>query len=144
MGFGLAAALVIILGCTIVLAPIALFVLVRRVFLPQAVMLDDVGTGRGAIARSISATRRRWWHTAVTIGAVIAGTKVISTTIGLLVLIVIQPPFWMLSLMIVAIDAVLAPISAITVTYLYGNSNARSAETAEPEDYRRTITMSEP
>jgi len=78
----------------------------------------------------------------------IAATKIISTTIGLLVLIVAKPPFWLLSLMIVAVDAVLAPISAITATYLYGNSNARSATTVDEvddvDDYRRTITMSEP
>ncbi len=146
-GFVLAAALVIVLGSTIVLAPVALFMLVRRVFLPQAVMLDDVGTARGAIARSIAATRRRWWHTAVTIGAMIAATKVVSTTIGLLVLIVAKPPFWLLSLMIVAVDAVLAPISAIAATYLYGNSTAAAAESAnadDADDYRRTMTMSEP
>ena len=147
-GFGRAAAAVVVLGCTIVLAPLALFLLVRRVFIPQAVMLDDIGTARGAISRSIAATRRRWWHTAVTLGAMIAATKIISTTIGLLVLIVAKPPFWLLSLMIVAVDAVLAPISAITATYLYGNSNARSATTVDEvddvDDYRRTITMSEP
>src|SRR4029077_15299722 len=99
-GFGRARAAVVVLGCPIVLAPLALFLLVRRVFIPQAVMLDDIGTARGAIARSIAATRRRWWHTAVTLGAMIAGTKIISTTIGLLVLIVAKPPFWLLSLMI--------------------------------------------
>jgi hypothetical protein len=143
-GFGLAAALVIVLGCTIVLAPIALFMLVRRVFLPQAVMLDDIGSARGAIARSIAATRRRWLHTAVTIGAMVAATKLVSTTIGLIVLIVAKPPFWLLSLMIVAVDAVLAPISAITATYLYGNATALSAGTEDTEDYRRTMTMSEP
>jgi hypothetical protein len=74
----------------------------------------------------------------------IAASKIISTTIGLLVLIVAKPPFWLLSLMIVAVDAVLAPISAITATYLYGNSNVRSANPDDAEDYRRTMTMSEP
>ena len=147
-GFGLAAALVIILGCTIVLAPVALFMLVRRVFIPQAIMLDDAGTARGAIARSIAAVRRRWFNTGVTIGLMIAATKVVSTTIGLLVLIVVQPPFWLLSLMIVAVDAVLAPISAITATYLYGNARAQDADPVESsdeaDDYRRTMTMSEP
>jgi hypothetical protein len=146
-GFGLAAALVILLGCTIVLAPVALFALVRRVFIPQAVVLDDMGTARGAIARSIDAARRRWWHTAITIGVALGATKLVSTTIGLLVLIVAKPPFWLLSLMIVAVDAVLTPIGAITATYLYGNAAASSAETedtGDEEGYRRTMTMSEP
>ena len=68
----------------------------------RLVMFDDVGKARAALARSVATVRRRWWHTAVTIGAVLAATKVVSTTIGLLVLIVAKPPFWLLSLMIVA------------------------------------------
>jgi hypothetical protein len=147
LGFVIAAVGVVLLGCTIVLAPVALFMLVRRVFLPQAVVLDGVDNARAALGRSVDAVHRRWWHTAVTIGTVIAGTKVISTTIGLLVLIVAKPPFWLLSLLIVALDAVLAPIGAITVTYLYGNAQARSAEPDQPDEdddrYRRTITMSD-
>ncbi len=146
-GFVIAAVGVIILGCTIILAPVALYLLVRRVFLPQAVMLDHFVKARAALARSVDSVRRRWWHTAVTLGTVILGTKVISTTIGLVVLIIAKPPFWLLSLLIVALDAVLAPIGAITVTYLYGNARARSAETddvdAGDDDYRRTMTMSE-
>jgi hypothetical protein len=130
--FVVSAVVLLVLASTVVLALVALYLLVRVLFIAPVVMLEPTGSGRRAIARSFNRTRGRWWHTAITMALVAAATKLTPSVVGLLALVTTRPPFWVLSTLVVALDALLAPMLGIALTYLYGNAAARAV--ASPAD----------
>ncbi len=124
--------LIAILGSfLVVLAWVAVFVLVRFAFTPQVIMIQGHGL-RGALRRSWVLTKGRWFHTAVTIGLILLATRLISTVIGLIVLILFRPPFWVLTPVIVVTDALLSPIAGVCTSYLYGDAQAERESVGAP------------
>ncbi|HWL45634.1 MAG TPA: hypothetical protein VNQ73_22020 [Ilumatobacter sp.] len=138
--FGLGALLVLLLGSFVALAPLALFLLVRFQFVAQVAMLEPGLQPRAVLARSAALVRGRWWHTAVTMGLLGGASKLVSALVGLLVLVVVQPPFWLLSIVVVGVDAFLAPLAAITACYLYGDAVAQSESVPDPEPSQPVAT----
>lgn len=124
--------LVALLGAVfVVIGWIGVFLLVRAAFTPQAVMVPGAGL-RGALGRSWALTKGRWFHTAITIGLILLAIKLISTAIGLLVLVLLGPPFWVLTPLIVVLDAIISPIAGICIAYLYGDATAQQEAVGPP------------
>jgi hypothetical protein len=129
--FGRAAAVVVGLGITIIGIPFAIRQLIRYQFIPQAVMLDGTD-GPHALGRSSALIKHRWWHTAVVIGTIDFVIAIAFSAIGLIVLILLRPPFWLLTIVMGAASMLVFPLAAIASTLLYGDA-VHQDETAEPD-----------
>jgi hypothetical protein len=135
-------ALVIVgaLFLTVAGAPLAIFVLVRYQFMPQAVMLEhaDGGPahtdGRAALARSVAPVRGRWWHTGWMVVLIHAAAAITVIAIGLLVLVALQLPFWALSATMTLAQLVAIPLAASAVTFLYGSAAAQGPRAPADEE----------
>ena len=68
----------------------------------------------------------------IVLGAVALLVEVVIALVGLLTLIVLRPPFWLLSTIVVVVSTLLAPILALCACYLYGDAAAEDAEAPEP------------
>jgi hypothetical protein len=117
--------LVALTGWLVILAPLAIFVVVRLLPSTQIVVLEQPDGAGAALRRSWRLVRGHWWLTAVTYAVVGLATKLVSGLIGLLILILLRPPFGLLTAIIVALDAVLVTFGAIAAAYLYGHLRAR-------------------
>ena len=134
VGFGLVLLTVVGLVGTVLLAPLAIWPIVRWQFAPQAVMLDDRSVA-GALGRSWQLTRRRWWHTLLATGLANACIVAAGLVVALLVLTLFPAlPLWFLTVVITAVGAVVMPLAAIAVTLLYGDAVAESSERTESRD----------
>lgn len=133
---------------TVVGSPIAIFVLVRYQFMPQAVMLEHPdgqpahADGRAALARSVALVRGRWWHTGWMVVLIHAAAAFAVTAIGLLVLVALQLPFWALSATMTIAQLLAIPLAASAVTFLYGDAAAAHAAqpAADEETERAAVT----
>jgi hypothetical protein len=136
-GFVPAAVLVGVLTVTVVGAPVAVWLAVRYLFLPQTVMLDGLG-GRPGLRHSGALVRRRWWHTVTVAVLVWAAVTVVAVAVGLLLLVTVTAlPLWVVSAVAAACYIALLPLAAIVLTLLYGDARAaldqRRPSTREPE-----------
>lgn len=118
--------IVSVLMISIVGIPWGLRQLFRYQFLAQTAMLEG-RHGAGALARSSALVRGRWWHTAFVVTIVNGAIAVLAGAIGLLVLIALRPPFWVLSAVIVVIEVLAFPLAAIIMTLVYGDAAAEHA-----------------
>jgi hypothetical protein len=134
LGRGLLRAVVIIaaLVLSVVGIPFAIRQVVRYQFLPQAVMIEG-RDGRAALARSSVLVRGRWWHTAVVIGLVNAVIALSATVVGLLILVLLRPPVWLLSVVISVASMLVMPLAGTAVTLLYGDAVSDDDERAREE-----------
>jgi hypothetical protein len=142
--YGLLVALILVSFVLLPLALLGIFLLVRFVFAPQVVMVEDHRVRR-SMRGSWKLTRRRFFHTALTLGLVLLAVKLVSTALGLVVLILLKPSFWVLTPLIVVMDALLTPVAAICATYLYGDARAQresigAAAPAEDEPAGEPLT----
>src|SRR6478735_2382402 len=110
---------------------VGLFLLVRFAFAPQVITIEG-HTLRRSLRRSWDLTKGRWFHTALTIGLILFAVKLVSTTIGLIVLILFRPPFWVLTPVIAVTDALMSPIAGICASYLYGDARAELEDLGAP------------
>ena len=110
---------------------VGLFLLVRFAFAPQVITIEG-HTLRRSLRRSWDLTKGRWFHTALTIGLILFAVKLVSTTIGLIVLILFRPPFWVLTPVIAVTDALMSPIAGICASYLYGDVRGRARGSRRP------------
>jgi hypothetical protein len=114
----LATAVVVVLSITIIGLPLALYFLIRWLFAPQAVVLENV-VPREALTRSTEAVRGHWWRTL----AVAVVLTFVGSFIGPLVAIFIML-FWggsadFVNVISSLIFAVTLPYSVIGFTVLY-------------------------
>ena len=110
--------------------------LVRYQFIAQAVMLDDRG-GAAALQRSSQLVRGRWLHTAFAVALLNGAVALVSTTVGLLLLVSLQAlPLWVFSLLVSLTSVLMVPLLAIAQTLLYGDAVAEreDAEVAQPDE----------
>jgi hypothetical protein len=113
------------------LIPVALWLLVRIQFFPQAVMSEGLG-GFASLRRSSDLVRGRWISTALIVGAVHLATLCSGLVVGLVVLVLFTSlPMWGLSLVVTLVGALALPLGAIIVTLLYGDARAEFEERAE-------------
>src|SRR5690606_26031712 len=115
------------LQITVVLVPVAVFVLVRWSLLAVVVGVE----GRphpGPLRRSAALARGDWWRTA-TISIGVTGTAlVIGPVVGVLALIATGVAFSVINLIAAVVYVVALPIAAIVMTLLYHDLRLRRAE----------------
>jgi hypothetical protein len=133
---GRAAVIVIVLLISVVGIPFGIRQLVRYQFMPQVVMLEGLGA-RSSLARSSQLVRGRWWHTAVVIGVIDLLLAVFTSAVGLVILVLLRPPFWLLTILVGLATMLIFPLAAIATTLLYGDAvherESESAQGAEPQ-----------
>ena len=118
---GRAALVVIGLFVTVVGIPFSIRQFVRYQFLPQTIMLEGAD-GHTALRRSTALVKSRWWHTAVVIAVIDFVIAIGFTAIGLVALILLRPPFWLLTVVMGAASMLVFPLAAIATTLLYGDA----------------------
>jgi hypothetical protein len=132
-------AIVFVLLATIVGAPWAIRQLVRYQFVAQAVMFDECD-GRGALQRSSSIVRGRWFHTAAVVAVVNLAVVATAFTVALLLLVLATGiPLWLFSALVSMVYGLVVPLAAIALTLLYGDSRAEHAGQELPEVGRPTV-----
>ena len=125
---------VVALLITVIGAPVAVWLLVRFQFMPQAVVSEDL-TGRQGLTRSSQLVKGRWFHTALMIGlfnVLVLGSGMI---VGLLLLVLFAGiPLWLFSGLVTLVYALIVPLAAVAQTLLFGDAVAESRGAgAEPE-----------
>jgi hypothetical protein len=116
--------IVVALEISVVGIPFGIRQLVRYQLLAQTAMLEGAD-GRTALARSSELVRGRWFHTALFVGVVHLVTATSGFVVGLLLLVTVTSmPFWMLSVIVTVVGALVMPLGAIAVTLLYGDAVA--------------------
>ena len=137
--FGRSAIIVIGLFFTVVGIPFSIRQLVRYQFIPQTIMLEGTD-GRSALRRSSELIKPRWWHTAVVVAVIDLVLAVGFSAIGLIVLILFRPPFWLLTVVMGAASMLVFPLAAIATTLLYGDAVQQNNEAATSEEIERSAT----
>jgi hypothetical protein len=118
----LAVVSVVLVSFTVIGVPVAVWLVVRWQFLPQAVVLEH-RRGRAALARSARLVRRRWWHTALVAAVTLGIVSAFGLTVGLILLVLFTGlPLWALSAIVAACNILAMPYGALVMTYLYGNA----------------------
>jgi hypothetical protein len=124
-------ALQVVLGLTVVLLPVAVFVLVRWSLLAVAAGVE----GGGPIAllrRSARLARGHWWRTA-SIVLVAAVALLLGPAVGVLVLLFTGAAFDLVNLIAALVYVAALPFAAVVTTYLYFDLRER-AEAAPAEE----------
>jgi hypothetical protein len=135
-----ASIVVLALELTIVGIPFGVRQLVRYQLLAQTTMLEGA-EGRAALGRSSQLVRGRWWHTALVVGLIHLVTATSGFVIGLLLLVTVTSmPFWMLSIIVTVVGALVMPAGAIAITLLYGDAVAEHDERETHADRRVSNT----
>ncbi|MET0911289.1 MAG: Vps62-related protein, partial [Ilumatobacteraceae bacterium] len=134
----LAVVSVVLVSFTVVGLPIAVWLFVRWLFLPQAVVLDHCG-GRAALAHSARLVGRRWWHTALVAAVTLGIVSAFGLAVGLVLLVLFTGlPLWALSAIVATCNMLAMPYGAVVMTFLYGNAvSADSAAVAHDEEWER-------
>lgn len=116
---------------TVLLAPLAAWLVVRWQFAAPAVMVERC-SARAGLARSMRLTRGRWWHTLVVSGAINLAVLGSGVIVGLLVLTVFSSlPLWSLTAVVAAVGTVVMPVGAIALNLLYGDAAAQADERSD-------------
>jgi len=127
-----AVAVVSLLWITVVLIPIAIWLIVRWALLVPAVELEH-RSALGALHRSASLVRRQWLKvgTLVVVAAVVA--IVAGPLVGAVLILLVDLPFELVNVLASLLYAVAMPFVAITTAYVYFDSLAREhVEEASP------------
>lgn len=122
-GLGRAVGVVGALTLSLVGLPWAVRQVFRYQFFTQATVLEGAGPER-ALARSSELVRGRWGHTMFVVGAIHALLGALAGVVGLVLLVAVRPPFWVLSGTMVLVEVVAYPLAAIVLTLLYGDAVA--------------------
>jgi hypothetical protein len=124
-GLALAVLVVVVLGATAFLIPVAVWIGVRFVLLAQTVELEDT-TAVGSLRRSSALVRGRWFRVAslVGIGAVLAVAA--GPLIGALLIVLTDAPFPLLNVVAGIVYALAMPFVALTTSYVYFDARVRN------------------
>jgi hypothetical protein len=123
---------------TVVGIPFAVHRLVSYQFVIQCVMVEGLDD-REAARRSVQLVRTRWWRTAVVLGVIAVAFTLVVSVAAMFLLVVVRPPFWVLSWLIGVAELAVVPVAAAAATYLYGAAASADAVVAE-----RTVEDFEP
>ena len=119
----------IVLDLTIVLVPVALFLLVRWSLLGVVAGLED-DPQPGVLRRSVALTRRHWWRTAIIALGVTGGALLIGPLVGVIVLVATSASFAVVNLIAAIVNVAALPFASVAMTYLYYDLGAREHERA--------------
>ena len=115
---GTVVAVQLLLDLSVVLLPVAVFLLVRWSLLGVVVGVEEAPEP-GVLRRSAALTRRHWWRTAsVALG--LSGLALLTgPALGVLVLLLTGAAFDFVNLISAAVYVAAMPFAAVVVTYLY-------------------------
>lgn len=116
----------IVLDLTVVLIPVAIYLLVRWSLLGVVAGLED-DPRPGVLRRSSALTRRSWWRTAVVAVGVTGAALLVGPLIGGLVLIFTSASFGIVNLIAAVVNVAALPFASVVLTYLYYDLVARGA-----------------
>jgi hypothetical protein len=122
----------IVLDLTIVLIPVALFLLVRWSLLGVVAGLED-HPQPGVLRRSVVLTRRHWWRTAVVAVGVSGIALLIGPLIGGLVLIFTSASFAFVNVIAAIVNVAALPFASVVLTYLYYDLDARRPDNGDSD-----------
>ena len=128
----IAVVVALVLDLSVLLAPVAAFLLVRWSLLGVVAGAEDDPEPR-LLRRSAALTRGNWWRTA-TIALGLTGLALLAgPALGVLVLLVTGAAFDFVNRIAAAVYVVALPFAAVAVTYLYFDLRVRAEEApAEP------------
>lgn len=123
----------LILDLTIVLIPVAIFLLGRWALFAVLAGRDEEG-GRGLLRRSATLSHGHWWRVASIGIGVTAVAFLVGPLLGLLALVATSASFNVINIISAVVYVALLPYPAIAMTYLAGDLRARhAAEDARPD-----------
>ncbi len=128
---GWVALAVLATGVSIVLLPVAIFLVVRWAFAVQVVAIEGV-RGRRALGRSGELVRGRWWRTGAVAGAVTLVGGMAGPLVGILLLLATTKSFLFVNAVSAIVYAVTIPFVAIVLVTLYYDARARAHGVAAP------------
>jgi hypothetical protein len=117
----------IVLDLTIVLIPVALFLLVRWSLLGVVAGLED-DPQPGVLRRSAVLTRRHWWRTATVALGVTGAALLIGPLVGAIVLVATSASFAFVNIIAALVNVAALPFAAVALTYLYYDLRERDQE----------------
>ena len=117
----------IVLDLTIVLIPVAIYLLVRWSLLGVVAGLED-DPQPGVLRRSSALTRHHWWRTAIVAVGVTGAALLVGPLIGGLVLVLTSASFGVVNLIAALASVVALPFASVALTYLYYDLIERGAE----------------
>ena len=121
---GIAVALQFVLDLTVVLIPVALFLLVRWSLLAVVVELEDHGV-RGALRRSGGLSQGHWWRVLSLVVGVSAASLLVGPLVGALVLLATGAAFNLVNLLAALVYVLVMPFAAIVTVYVYFDLRVR-------------------
>jgi hypothetical protein len=117
---GLVLVLVVGLAVTLIGVPIAIWLLVRWLFVSQATMLDDADV-KGALAASSNAVRGRWWRVAFSLLTLFVIAAAPGALVGLGLLIFGSASVQTTNIVSSFIYVVTMPLMLLSLTLIYRN-----------------------
>jgi hypothetical protein len=128
------------LTATVVLIPVAVWLLVRWALFAQNVELEGL-TAVKALRRSAELVRGRWFHVASLVGAGAALGILAGPFLGaVLILLTSAPPAW-LNLVSGIVHALALPFVALTTSYVYFDARTRRELEATDEPHELPAEM---
>jgi hypothetical protein len=129
------AAVVVVLSISVVLVPVAVFLIVRWSLLAVVAGIEG-GTAIGLLQRSAELARGNWWRTAsILLVAVVA--LLLGPAVGVVFLIFTGAAFDLVNLIAALVYVAALPFAAVLTTYLFydlrGRDEAEAAEAASGE-----------
>ncbi len=121
----------IVLDLTVVLIPVAIYLLVRWSLLGVVAGLED-NPQPGVLRRSVVLTRGRWWRTAVVAVGVTGAALVVGPLVGGLVLVLTSASFAFVNIISAIVNVAALPFASVVLTYLYYDLDARDADRRVP------------
>jgi hypothetical protein len=123
-GLAIAVGMWVVLTLTTVLIPVAVWLAVRWILLPQAVELEGE-SGVGGLRRSAQLVRHRWLHVASLVGAGALIALAAGPLIGVLLIFATDAPLPLLNVVAGIVYALAMPFVALTTAYVYFDARAR-------------------
>lgn len=132
----------LVLDLTVVLIPVALFLLVRWSLLGVVLGVEH-GSGFAALRRSGAMTRGYWWRTATVVIGIAGLALLAGPAVGVLTLLFTGATFDFVNLIAALVYVAALPFAALVTTYLYFDLGARqeaavAAEAAPDAGMART------
>jgi hypothetical protein len=127
-----ATVIVSLLGSSIFLLPIAVWLAGRWALIAPAIELERV-SALGALRRSGRLVRKRWLKVATLIVAGAALVLVVGPLLGVLLILGTDAPFWLVNVIAGLVYAVAMPFVALTTAYVYFDARVRSELAGEQE-----------
>jgi hypothetical protein len=122
----------VLLDATVVLIPVAAYVLVRWCLIGVIAGSED-DPRPGLLRRSAALTRRAWWRTASLLLVASAGLA-LGPVVGVLALLVSGATFDLVNMIAAVVYVVTLPIAALVTVYLYHDLRARPQEAEAAEE----------